>query len=134
MRATGGEGFMRGIWARFGMAALAATLFIPVIGISSAHAVGGPCDPPSNPIVCENSKPGVPQNYWQVQGAGDPGLQGFGTQISVQHGDTIGFKVTSVSPWHYDILRLGWYGGGGARLIAQGLTPQAPQPQAQPPC
>jgi hypothetical protein len=134
MRATGKEGFMRGICAQVGVAALAAALLIPLVGMTSAHALG-PCDAPvTNPIVCENSKPGVPSTYWQVQGVGDPGLQGFGTQISVNKGDTIGFKVTSVSTWHYDVLRLGWYGGDGARLIAQGLTPQAAQPQAQPPC
>ena len=126
---------MRGIWARVGVAALAATLFIPVIGISSAHALGGPCDPPSNPIVCENSKPGVPPSYWQVQGAGDPGLQGFGTQISVNHGDTIGFKVTvgrrrGTSTSSVSV-------GTGQRRAPDRVRASrrsAPQPQDQPPC
>jgi hypothetical protein len=131
---------MRGMHARFGHSArlgtavLATVLFIPLIGTSPAHATG-PCDAPIvNPIVCENSKPGVPPNAWSVQGAGDPGLQGFGTQISVNRGQIIDFKVTAVSAWHFDVLRLGWYQGNGARLIASGLTPSAPQPQDQPPC
>ncbi|MDQ1434772.1 MAG: hypothetical protein QOF59_1588, partial [Actinomycetota bacterium] len=129
---------MRAMRARVGTAVLAASLLIalvgPVLGIRSAGAAG-PCDSPIvNPIVCENSKPGVPPNVWSVQGAGDAGLQGFGTQISVDRGETVDFKVSSVSNWHFDVLRLGWYQGNGARLIASGLAPSAPQPQDQPPC
>ena len=54
----------------------------------------GPCDPPvTNPIVCENSKPGNPQSEWDVSGAGDASIQGFATDISVNQGQTVRFKV-----------------------------------------
>ena len=55
--------------------------------------------------------------------------------MSVNLGDTENFKVqTTASSWHIDILRLGYYGGDGARLIATNIQPSAPQPQTQPPC
>ena len=46
-------------------------------------AVAGPCDPPANEIACENSKAGTPPSEWDVNGAGNPTIQGFSTQISV---------------------------------------------------
>ena len=38
------------------------------------------------------------------------------------------------SHYHFDILRLGYYGGNGARMIASGLRPSATLPQTQPAC
>jgi hypothetical protein len=88
-------------------------------------AAAGPCDPGSNPIVCENSKPGSPESEWEVQDAGDPGLQGFATKMSVNAGETEQFKVkTSASSYTIDIYRLGWYGGDGARKVGS-ATPTA---------
>jgi Domain of unknown function (DUF4082)/Cadherin-like domain/Bacterial Ig domain len=78
-------------------------------------------DPPTNPIVLENQKPGTPQSVWQI----DPGqdsttIQGFTTAISTNIGGTVQFKInnhTSNPNYHIDIYRLGYYGGDGARLI-----------------
>jgi hypothetical protein len=62
-------------------------------------------------------------------------LQGFATAMSVNAGQTENFKVqTTASAWHINILRLGYYGGDGARLIATNVQPSSPQPQTQPPC
>jgi len=36
----------------------------------------GPCTPPTNAIACENSRPGNPQSDWDINGDGDPTIQG----------------------------------------------------------
>src|SRR3712207_4925009 len=47
-----------------------------------------PCAAPANEVVAENCKPGDPQSEWDVQGAGDPHIQGFATDISVNQGQS----------------------------------------------
>src|SRR5690242_15602685 len=79
----------------------------------------GPCVSPANPVVAENCLPGTPQSTWDVSGAGDASIQGFATQMSVNAGDTVHFKITTTaSAFHIDIYRIGWYQGNGARLVA----------------
>ena len=96
---------------------------------------GAPCDPPiTNPILCENTKPGNPSSEWDVSGSGDPSIQGFATDISVNHGATVRFKVdTDATDYRIDIYRLGYYGGMGARKVAT-VQPSAALPQVQPAC
>jgi hypothetical protein len=94
-----------------------------------------PCERPvTNPIPCENSKPGNPPSEWYVIGDGDPSIQGFGTAMSVNRGDVVDFKIDTVAT-HYrlDIYRMGFYGGMGARKVAT-VLPTAPLPQKQPAC
>ena len=75
--------------------------------------------PVVNPIACENSKPGNPSSQWDISGAGSASIQGFATDISVNRGQTIGFKVdTTATAFRIDIYRMGYYAGDGARLIA----------------
>ena len=50
-----------------------------------------------NPIAIENALPGNPASEWDISGAGDLSIQGFPTSISVNHGNTINFKVNSVA-------------------------------------
>ena len=77
------------------------------------------CGGSINPIACENQKTGDPASQWDVSGAGDATLQGFATDISVNVGGTVRFKVnTTASTFGIDIYRLGYYGGFGARKIA----------------
>lgn len=72
-------------------------------------ASAAPCDSGNSPIVCENSKPGSPASKWEIQGDGDPGLQGFATKFSVNVGETEQFKIkTTASSYTVDIYRLGW--------------------------
>ena len=74
----------------------------------------------ANPIVLENNQAGSPASEWDVSGAGDPSIQGFATDISVNKGDTVSFKVkTDSTNYRIDIYRLGYYGGAGARLVAR---------------
>jgi hypothetical protein len=96
--------------------------------------LAGPCDPPANEIVCENSKPGSPPSQWDVEGAGDPSIQGFATDISVNRGEAVHFKVdTDADEYHLDLYRMGYYGGDGARKVDT-VLPSALLPQKQPPC
>jgi hypothetical protein len=101
----------------------------------SAQAQTFGCNPPmANDIVCENSKPGNPPSEWDVTGAGDLTIQGFATDISVNQGGAIFFKInTTARAYTIDIYRLGYYAGNGARKIAS-VTPSVPLPQTQPAC
>src|SRR5467141_48862 len=77
----------------------------------------------SNPIVCENNLTGNPQSDWDVTGAGDATIQGFATDISVNKGSTVHFKVsTTAASFQVDIYRLGYYGGMGARKVVSLAT------------
>jgi hypothetical protein len=94
------------------------------------------CTNPANAIVAENCLPGSPSSEWEVgQGSnGDPTIQGFATDISVNQGGTVDFKInTPAAAYTINIYRLGYYGGMGARKVAT-VTPSAHLPQTQPPC
>src|ERR1700722_20126897 len=94
----------------------------------------GSCSAPANPIESENCLPGNPDSQWDVSGAGDPTIQGFATDISVNAGQTISFKInTDASAYTIEIYRMGYYAGMGARLITI-LKPTATLPQVQPSC
>jgi hypothetical protein len=121
--------------------ALAALLMACVLGVlanaPSALAKNAPSAPATcaNPVACENQLPGDPPSDWQVQGVGDPSIQGYATSMSVNVGQTVYFKIkTPSTAFHFDILRLGYYQGNGARKIASNLKPSATLPQSQPDC
>src|SRR5215467_9415878 len=108
------------------------------VGVPAAPVAAAPCDPPptSNPIACENSLPGDPSSAWDLpnQDMGDPSIQGFATDISVNKGQTVQFKInTPASAYHLDIYRMGYYGGLGARKQAT-INPSVSLPQSQPAC
>ncbi|HEV7197012.1 MAG TPA: N,N-dimethylformamidase beta subunit family domain-containing protein, partial [Pedococcus sp.] len=99
-------------------------------------AAANPCGPPVvNVIACENTQTGDPTSDWQITGSGSSTIQGFATSISVSPGDTVQFKINTPSKnYHFDILRMGYYQGNGARKIAGGLKPSVALPQTQPAC
>lgn len=102
--------------------------------VALAASVDSTCDPTLTPIVCENELTGIPQSAWGLSGTGDPTIVGYATDISVNRGQTIGFKVnTDASAYTMTIYRMGYYGGMGARQVAT-ITPSASLPQIQPPC
>jgi hypothetical protein len=71
-----------------------------------------------NLIVSENLLTGTPASQWDLDGPGSTTLEGFTTDISVNHGSTVNFKIKSgTNNWRIDIYRLGYYQGNGARLI-----------------
>ena len=93
------------------------------------------CSPPlANQTVCENSMTGNPQTEWDINGYGDATIQGFATDIGVNAGQTVSFKIaTPASAYTVTIYRLGYYGGMGARKITT-ISPSATLPQIQPNC
>ena len=115
-----------------GAATLAASLV--ALSLAPAASLAAPCTPPVvNAVACENTQAGVPRSEWEVDGYGDESIQGFATAMSVNKGETISFKISSAtSNFHIDILRLGYYGGNGARMMAQNLAPTGSS--AQPAC
>ena len=100
-------------------------------GAASAFAT---CDAPANPIEAENCLPGNPPGQWYVVGAGSSNIQGFTTDISVNVGQTVFFKInTSAAAYSINIYRIGYYRGNGARFVAS-VSPSVALPQSQPPC
>jgi hypothetical protein len=100
--------------------------------VNVSSAIADSCLP--NPIVCENNKAGTPQTTWDIGGAGDATIQGFATDISVNLGETIDFKInTTASSYSIDIYRLGWYSGKGARKV-DSIPAAGIHAQQQPAC
>lgn len=129
---------LRRIIAAWASALLVMAVFVainPVASAPPAKAATNPCSPVVSAVACENTLAGDPQSDWMISGDGDETIQGFATQMSVNVGQTVQFKInTSAKSYHFDILRLGYYQGNGARKIASGLKPSATLPQSQPSC
>ena len=124
---------MRRVTAILAAAALvASTVITGAIGAAPASAAG--CGTAPNPVVCENALPGTAASVWDIDGSGDPSIQGFSTDISANVGTTLGFKIdTDARAYTIAIYRSGWYQGLGARKVAD-VTPSATLPQNQPEC
>ncbi len=94
----------------------------------------GACVSPANAVVAENCLPGNAASEWDISGAGDASIQGYAAQFSVNRGTTVQFKVdTNAAAYRFDIYRMGYYGGAGARRVAT-ITPTVTLPQTQPSC
>jgi len=106
---------------------LRTALLVAIIGslalLAPAHAAPARGHRP-NAIVIENQHPG--SDLWRLpwpgfQVADDVGLQikGFAARVTTHPGGEVALKVT-VTPaqdFTVDVLRLGFYGGLGARLM-----------------
>ncbi|SCG59218.1 Mo-co oxidoreductase dimerisation domain-containing protein [Micromonospora echinaurantiaca] len=114
-------------------AALAGLVLVGTVVGRPAMAAEDACS--ANPIVCENSEIGnLPTEWDDMYGAGDWQIQGFATDMSVNAGQTISFKIsTPATSYRVDIYRLGYYGGRGARKVKT-IYPSAALPQHQPDC
>lgn len=100
----------------------------------TVEATAGACTSPPNAIVAENCLQGNPASEWDISGVGDPSIEGFATDISVDQGETVFFKIaTDAAAYRLDIYRLGYYSGMGARKVAT-VVPSATLPQNQPNC
>ena len=89
-----------------------------------------------NAIQIENAKPGTSSwNDFSAIATQDA-INGYGSKISVNHGDSIDLYVTTTAAnFTIDIFRTGWYGGVGARLVASlgsftGVHQAIPAPDA----
>jgi hypothetical protein len=117
------------------------TILVMFIAASPAF---GDCAFPKNDVEKENCRTDgvVPPSQWDILTAatwetarnGDLSIQGFATDISVNVGNAIQFKVkTPAAAYRLDIYRMGYYGGQGARLVTT-IASSAPLPQVQPAC
>jgi hypothetical protein len=89
-----------------------------------------------NRIVAENAilQGRTDRSYWDVQSSNQ--IEGFATDFSVNAGGTVDLKINvnggADSDYKVEIFRLGYYGGSGAREVAQWTNEHATvQPQAQ---
>ncbi len=104
-----------------------------LLGLVVAHP-GRAAAACANAVACENELPGVPKSEWDVEGAGDPSIQGFATSMSVNAGQRVDFKIkTDAAAYTIKIYRLGYYQGLGARQVGT-ANPSASLPQRQPAC
>jgi hypothetical protein len=74
-------------------------------------------------LVAENARPAA--DGWPVPD--DPAvwnrIRGFANATSVQRGEPFDLHVsTEAREWRVEVYRMGWYGGGGARLVWQSLN------------
>ncbi len=108
--------------------------FIAAIILVASRSSGplGLLQAEDNPILAENQLTG--DTDWDISGSGHASIQGFATDMSVNVGGTINFKIdTPSNNYRVDIYRLGYYSGAGARKVAT-VLPSAPLPQVQPSC
>ena len=116
---------------------VAPSVILGLMMVVGQPAMADPCvsgNVDANPITVENCLPGSPSSVWDISGAGDDTLQGFATDISVNRGDTVRFKINTSAPgYRIDIYRLGYYQGNGARKITT-VAPTVAPPQSQPAC
>ena len=106
-----------------------------VVMFSGLAQAQSSCSSPANAIVAENCLTGTTSDVWDPGiGNDDPSIVGFATDMSVNVGQTISFKVnTNASSYKMDIYRIGYYGGAGARKVTS-IVPSAHLPQRQPAC
>src|SRR5262249_6564605 len=79
-------------------------------------------------IVAENKLAGT--SDWEIDGELSANIEGYAAQFSVNHGQTVQFKIdTDSDDYRIDIYRMGWYGGAGGRKVA---TVQPTNFQSQP--
>ena len=101
------DGHPRRLWL-LAIAILTAAVVLGAPSVSRAADAFSSCPAGANQIACENALPGDPETDWQIDGTGDPSIQGFATQMSVNVGRPIQFKINTPSTnYHIDILRLG---------------------------
>jgi hypothetical protein len=109
-------------------------LLVALVLAGLAFCAFGTCTAPRNAIEAENCRAGSPSSEWYVSGTGSTNIQGFTTDISVNVGQTIYFKVsTTAIAYSLEIYRLGYYQGLGARFITS-IMPSVQLPQIQPAC
>ena len=97
-------------------------------------AGAGACGSPSHgggpsPIAAENALPGEPA--WGMGADSSGPLQAYLDRVSARAGDTVEVKASSDGGHQVSwiLYRFGWYGGAGARRVAQGGPgPVGPQP------
>ncbi len=107
---------------------IASTLAL-VAGLGPGHSVTAQACNPPNFESDRLREPADRQSRQRVgcHRRGDATIQGFATDISVNQGQTVSFKIdTPATPIRLDIYRMGYYAGMGARKVAT-VTRDRPQ-------
>ncbi len=101
---AGGEGAPPGPWDFPGEAPATPSPTPPAIG---------------NPILAENALPG--SSEWEIRRHAGSSLAAWADEVSIARGGSVGIRVSSDSPdaIGWEVFRMGWYGGAGARLVAR---------------
>ncbi len=75
-----------------------------------------------NPVVVENRRPGT--DAWQLaKPAISREIEGYASETSINRGENINLYVNTDAPYFsYEVFRMGWYQGLGARLLAGPVT------------
>jgi hypothetical protein len=90
----------------------------PTASASSTSASFAALAAGSNAIALENMKQGTPESEWLID-RGDPSIEGFAAQFTINHGQRVDFKInTNSTNYRIDIYRIGYYNGDGARKVA----------------
>jgi len=89
-------------------------LVLLVAAVPSAAAQAAP----SNPIQQENARPGTPG--WIAGAFQDSRIKGYASSQSAARGGDLEMHVATPAGVDYrvEIVRIGWYGGAGGRLVA----------------
>lgn len=108
---------------------------VPTAAVAAPSAPLAPASAPlaaavaTNPITAENRHPG--STAWRIPWSGKTvaddtaqQVKGYASATSVLQGESIGLHVraTGASTFSYQVFRLGWYGGAGARLMQTGTA------------
>ncbi|MFV0429702.1 MAG: DUF4082 domain-containing protein [Arachnia sp.] len=123
----------RAVLGYSGAAGVVAGAVSAVPAVAAAPPQAGPPAPITfgATVAAENALPGTPRDQWS-SGNADDLIAGYTTQYSVLPGQSVHFKVdTASADYTIRIFRLGWYGGDGARHLAD-VTPSVTLPQTQP--
>jgi len=84
-----------------------------------------------NPIPGENQKVGDPSWNRGFTRASSSQLAAYADRVSAKAGDTVSLMVNAAARGcgaDWTLYRIGWYGGAGARALANGSNPISPQP------
>jgi hypothetical protein len=93
---------------------------VPLLAVSAAVAAAAPAPPPRavvNPIQAENARPGT--TAWERPQANPGVMDAYTSEVSAAPGGTVHLHVstTPAASYRVEIIRLGWYGGAGGRLV-----------------
>jgi hypothetical protein len=113
---------------------LMSTLIAGIGGSTASAQAVNPCDEPANEVVAENCQPGSPASEWDLDSTDSTHLVGYATEMSVDAGNTVAFKINTVATaYRIDVYRMGYYGGAGARKVAE-IPNTSTLKQSQPAC
>jgi hypothetical protein len=94
-----------------------------LVGCDGGHlSIPGHGPAASNPTRLENQRRG--SSDWEITAPADHReIEGYASATSVNRGEAIEFFVSTVDPGYVvDVFRMGWYGGEGARRMADPIT------------